>query len=99
MDLRRQCINENWPKIPPYNIEEYRQHYFYSGFDKLAARFTESHAEANDRRKAGFAGQGASDLRRGEIRDYLPHATAVRMRDFITFTLKLEGLAPDFQID
>ena len=65
----------------------------------MAERFIESHSESDSKRKAGFAGKGSSDLRRGEIRDYLPYATAVRMREFITFTLKLEGLSPDLDID
>jgi hypothetical protein len=34
-----------------------------------------------------------------EIRDFLPHKVAVRIRDSITFSVKLDGRCPDLKLD
>lgn len=34
-----------------------------------------------------------------EIRDFVPYKIAKRIRDFVTFTVKLNGQAPDLKID
>jgi hypothetical protein len=38
-------------------------------------------------------------VKQKEIRDFVPINTALRIRNFIQFTLKLEGYAPELFID
>jgi hypothetical protein len=39
LDLRIQAIKNKWPRKPKYDIELYRDHYFFHDFDDLKRRF------------------------------------------------------------
>mmetsp|Transcript_34734 Transcript_34734/g.53326 ORF Transcript_34734/g.53326 Transcript_34734/m.53326 type:complete len:565 (-) Transcript_34734:5263-6957(-) len=93
IDLRQQCINEQWDVCPPkYHVDDYKNHYYKADFESLKQRFTESDVEANQRRKEALKVQK-------EIRDFIPYKVALRIRKFITFSVKLRGRAPELQLD
>lgn len=89
---------------PVYGVERYRQHYFLADFDNLKQRFEEAHDETEAKRKAALGqGQHADEensvaLRNKEYRDFIPAGVALRIREFITFTVKLDGRAPDLKL-
>lgn len=92
LDLRRQSIiDRNWAtEHPPYNIENYRHHYFNHDFDDIKKRLVETQEQAEEQ------GKNKEDK---EYRNFVPHKVALRIRDCIRFTVKLEGGSPDMDID
>lgn len=41
LDQRRESLRHNWDIVPaPYDVERYRQHYFYNEFDLYKKKFT-----------------------------------------------------------
>ena len=91
LDLRRKSITESWLVQPPkYSIDHYSSFYYGGDFLKLKARFNESLEESEKKRK---------EVAHDEIRDYIPYKVAVRIREFITFSVKLAGRSPDLKID
>jgi hypothetical protein len=96
LDLRRQSIGSEsspvWPVSPPeYNIDNYKFHYFGISFDELKARFTEETPE-NQKSKSSY------DWGK-EVRDFIPHKAAKKLRELITFTVKLKGSCPDLKLN
>jgi hypothetical protein len=101
LDIRKQCIDEGWPIRPYYDINDYRMFYFYHDMETIMPRFTESDQEIYDKKKRALRNNSETDntFILKEIRDYLPHNTAIRIRDFITISVKIEGQAPDLKLD
>ena len=65
--------------------------YYRPDFDQLLVRFTETEeqsAKATERAHVNVK----------EIRDFVPHKVALRIRDFITFSVKVSGRAPDLKL-
>jgi len=94
LDLRVQALKEEWAILPPrYNVERYRNHYYHQDFDALKKKFVESEEE---RKKHG---KEARKKGRREIRDFIPYKVAVRIRESITFSVKLDGRCPDLKLD
>lgn len=76
--MRREGLRtkNNWENNnPPYDIERYRKHYFYSDFDDLKAKFENMKAESNQT-------------------DFIPHHVALRVKETIVFSVKLDSGAP-----
>jgi hypothetical protein len=90
LDLRVQAIKQKWPQQPKYDIDMYRDHYFFHDFDELKRRFEMSLGESNEERRAG-------KYSRTENTDFIPYKVACRIRDFITFSVKLAGRCPDLK--
>jgi hypothetical protein len=88
LELRKQAIEEKWPKQPPfglrYNPHMYQANYFGQDFDELLVRFSETEKEGDMRRKA------MRDTDK-EIREFVPYKVAKRIETFITFSVKLSG--------
>ena len=66
--------------------------YYRPDFDQLLVRFTETEeqsAKATERAHVNVK----------EIRDFVPHKVAARMRDFITFSVKINGKAKGVKVD
>lgn len=101
LDLRKQAVSENWPVCPPkYDVGRYAEHYFLHDFDDLKARFRESEKQSGEARKrAKSGGQLSTDGGAGEVRDFVPHNVAVRIKEFISFSVKLAGRCPDLNIN
>jgi len=94
LDLRKQADSESWPvRAPKYDIGRYEEHYFLHDFEDLKARFQESEKDSTGKRKE------AKRSSAGEIRDFVPHNVAVRIKEVITFSVKLAGRCPDLNID
>jgi hypothetical protein len=94
LDLRKQADSEDWPvRAPKYDIGRYAEHYFLHDFEDLKARFQESEKDSTGKRKA------AKRSSAGEVRDFVPHNVAVRIKAVITFSVKLAGRCPDLKID
>lgn len=111
LDLRKQAVSENWPVCPPkYDVDRYAEHYFLHDFDDLKRRFRESEKESGEARKrAKSGGQPSTDgtegenrkneyKEGGEIRDFVPYNVAVRIKEVISFSVKLAGRCPDLNI-
>lgn len=80
--MRREGLRpkNNWERTnPPYDIERYRKHYFHSDFDYL---------------KEKFENQECLDQEDKQFSDYIPHKQALRIRDTIIFSIKLDCGAP-----
>lgn len=93
LDLRIKSIKEKWPICPPpYSIDSYKDHYFMHDFNELSERFVESESDQRRFRKA-------AKRQNQEIRDFVPYNVACRIREFITFSVKLNGRCQDLQID
>jgi hypothetical protein len=101
LDLREQAVSENWPVCPPkYDVDRYAEHYFLHDFDDLKQRFQESEKESGKRRKLAKSGtQTSTDGGAGEIRDFVPYSVAVRIKEVISFSVKLAGRCPDLNIN
>lgn len=76
--------------------------YFYHDIDTIIPRFMESDDEIYKKKKEALGKSkenekknSSNELVMKEIRDYLPVNTALRIKDFITFSVKIEGEAPD----
>ena len=67
-------------------------HYYRSDFDELLKRFRETEEEAYQRRKEAARTEK-------EIRDFVPYKVASRIRDFITFSVKINGKAKGLKLD
>jgi len=65
--------------------------YYRPDFDKLLERFTETAEES-----AKASQQAHINVK--EIREFVPHKVALRIRDFITFSVKVAGRAPDLKL-
>ena len=65
--------------------------YFRPDFDKLLERFRETEEDAV------WRSEEADDSVK-EIREFVPHKVALRIRDFITFSVKVSGRAPDLHL-
>lgn len=78
---------------PVYDTSRYELHYFYNNFRQLEERFTETDEQEEQNEKEFY--QHAYNK---EIRSFIPHKVAIRMRDVITFSVKLDGRAPDLRI-
>jgi hypothetical protein len=94
LDIRRTAIEEKWERIPVYNPERYRDHYFYTNFDNLKEKFIDKadhekteEEKYQEKHKNEFVGK-----------DFVSYKQAVRIKDMITFTLKLEGRCPDLHM-
>jgi hypothetical protein len=91
LDLRRQSILEKWEVQPPkYSIDYYKAFYYGGDFDELKQRFVESPETSKKKR---------IDEKQEQIRDYIPYKMAMRIREFITFSVKLAGRSPDIKLD
>lgn len=72
----------------------YDEHYFLPDFRQLWSRFSESDSQADaERKKAKHAAGGEACLR-----DFVPCKVALRMREYIQFTLKVQGRAPELKL-
>ena len=74
--------------------------YFYHDIDTIIPRFMESDDEIYKKKKEALGHnkdgkKDSNELVMKEIRDYLPLNTALRIKDFVTFSVKIEGEAPD----
>ena len=59
----------------------------------MKERFTETEEQEEKNEKEFYA-----NAYNKEIRSFIPHKVAQRMRDVITFSIKLDGRAPDLRI-
>jgi len=94
LDLRKKSIHQDWPRNPRYSILAYKPHYFYKDFDSYQEKFIEEPDTMKNRRKAAEKGNSGV-IGNKEVRDFIPYRVALRASDFITFTVKLGGRAPD----
>ena len=78
---------------PVYDTSRYELHYFYNNFRQLQERFIETDEQEEQNEKEFY--QNAYNK---EIRSFIPHKVAQRMREVITFSVKLDGRAPDLRI-
>lgn len=100
LDLRQQAImsiedpkQEKWEVVPPpYNTDRYNLHYFYNNFKQLQEKLIETAEVAEEKENLAFYGYHK------EIRTFIPHKQAVRMREMINFSVRLDGRAPDLKI-
>ena len=103
MDVRKKCIDENWPIRPFYDTNLYRLYYFYHDMDDILPRFEETPEEIYKRKKMAL-GQSKDlteeerELHMKEIRDFLPYNTAQRIKEFVTFSVMMEGQAQELNI-
>jgi len=67
-------------------------HYYRSDFDELLKRFRETPADALMRRRE-------AERNDKEIRDFVPYKVAARIREFITFSVKINGKAKGLKLD
>ena len=86
-------MKEKWSICPPlYSIDAYKQNYFGSDIEELKIRFSEDKQTMKRNRQM-------SKKHNDEIRDFVPYKIAKRIKDFVTFTVKLNGRCHDFKID
>jgi hypothetical protein len=86
-------LKNKWDICPPiYSIDSYKQNYFGYDFNELKTRFSEDKETMKRNRQA-------SHKHHDEIRDFVPYKIAKRIRDFINFTVKLNGRCQDLKID
>lgn len=78
---------------PVYDTSRYELHYFYNNFRQLQERFIETDEQEEQNEREFY--QNAYNK---EIRSFIPHKVAQRMRKVITFSVKLDGRAPDLRI-
>jgi len=92
--LRHKSITENWDVCPPrYDIDRYLNHYFHPDFFSLREKFLETEEMRDEKRRKAKYGEENS------IRDFVPYKQAVRIREAITFCVKLDGRCLDLTID
>lgn len=92
LDLRRQGILEGWGTPPPkYDIRRYKNHYYYHDFEALLSMFKESKQENEMKTKKAYDEDKA-------MRNFVPYKVAVRIKEAITFSVKLDGRCPDLHI-
>lgn len=80
--MRMRAIQQNWPMRPDYSLLNYQEHYFHTDFPYLALRFSESHEEAEKSRREQKRHAPSN-------RNFIPSKVAFRIRDCISFTLKV----------
>lgn len=59
-------------------------------------RFVETVAESDKNRRKS---RDNSQIEFREIRDFIPYKVARRVKEFITFAVKLDGRCPEFHLD
>lgn len=92
LDLRRQGILEGWGTPPPkYDIGRYKNHYYYHDFELLQRIFKESNKENMEKTKIAHEKEKV-------MRNFVPYKVAVRIKEAITFSVKLDGKCPDLHI-
>lgn len=94
LDLRRDALRPrcNWEvPNPSYSIEHYRKHYFSNDFDDIKKKIEQNISENKSIK--------ADEYGRKPIGDFVPHQVATRVRDTITFSVKLDCRASDLNID
>lgn len=111
MDIRKKCIDEGWPLLPKYNYKNYQMHYFYHDMDDLLERFHELPEESEKNRKRALKKEKTFDeglskdplskkapkdaFIMKEVRDFVPYKAAMRIKEFIFFSVMIEGQSPD----
>lgn len=92
LELRRQGILEGWGTPPPkYDIRRYRNHYYHHDFEVLESMFQESKEEHDAKTTAAYEKDKV-------MRNFVPHKVAVRIKEAITFSVKLDGRCPELRI-
>ena len=75
---------------PVYDIERYRRHYFHHDFDYLKEKFSTNEV-INKKARDEYGNK--------PIGDYVPYKVGCRIRDTVSFTVKLDARAPDTHQD
>ena len=92
LELRRQGILEGWGTPPPkYDIRRYKNHYYHHDFEVLQSIFKESKHENERKTREAYEKDKV-------MRNFIPHKVAVRIKEAITFSVKLDGQCPDLRI-
>jgi hypothetical protein len=81
---------------PKYDPERYRSHYFRPDFTDLLTRFTETIDEQDQARRDL---RSKEDKEQREIRDFIPYKVAKRIKEFVSFSVKLDGRSTDLRLD
>ena len=79
--------------VPKYNIDDYAHYYYRSDFADLRQKMTETAGELRKKRLLEEKGE------KKEIRGFLPYKVAKRLKEAITFSVKLNGRCHDLNID
>ena len=74
IEIRKKYIDQNWEgKVPAYDINQYRHHYFFKDFNDLAVRFLETAEERYANTKAALKGKKAKKPVEQELDVNDPH--------------------------
>ena len=91
LDVRHAALLNDWPlpnnKPPEYKIDSYKEHYFLNDFKTLKWKFSNI-----ENAKIDMDGNTTTG-------DFVPYKIGERIKEVITFTLKLAYRAPDLKID
>ena len=91
LDIRRDSLRYNWlnPRYCSYDVENYRKHYFANDFDQVKQRILDNISENPDILKDEYG--------RDKQGDFIPGRVAKRLRQTITFSVKLDLRSPEIK--